>query len=372
MTDAVVADNLHKHFGSVHAARGITLTVPKGARFGLIGQNGAGKTTFIKMLLGISRHDEGRIAVLGGSPEDVSVRRRIGYLPERLAIPPSFTALSFLDSVARFKGLSAAQRQSESKDLLQMVGLEETAWKRKTGGYSKGMRQRTGLAAALVGRPELLILDEPTDGIDPMGRRQIRDVILDFARGGSTIFLNSHLLAETERVCDHVAVLHQGAVVVAGALSVLQRKDSFKVVFVAGDHRADVTSAAAALGFIEDEAVGEGRDDRVVTRFTGTDARALSAALKVAIDKGLVLTEVANTLWKLQRADQLADLDPQQLLADARDLVDRVEADRHLQAEALALACHHHHPVYDCLYLALARREAATLISMDRRLQKLA
>jgi ABC-2 type transport system ATP-binding protein len=303
MTDAVVADNLQKHFGSVHAARGITLTVPKGARFGLIGQNGAGKTTFIKMLLGICRHDEGQIRVLGGSPEEVSVRRRIGYLPERLAIPASFSALSFLDSVARFKGLSAAQRQSECKDLLQMVGLEEVAWKRKTGGYSKGMRQRTGLAAALIGRPELLILDEPTDGIDPMGRRQIRDVILEFAKGGSTIFLNSHLLAETERVCDHVAVLHQGAVVVAGALSVLQRKDSFKVVFVAdGGERGAVVNAAAALGFVEEKDAGDVivRDDRVVTRFTGTDARALSTALKMAIDKGLIVTELAPDLVELE------------------------------------------------------------------------
>jgi ABC-2 type transport system ATP-binding protein len=305
MTDAVVATNLQKHFGSVHAARGITLTVPAGARFGLIGQNGAGKTTFIKMLLGICRHDEGGIQVLGGSPEEVGVRRRIGYLPERLAIPPSFSALSFLDSVARFKGLSAAQRSSESKDLLHMVGLEEAAWKRKTGGYSKGMRQRTGLAAALVGKPELLILDEPTDGIDPMGRRQIRDVILEFAKGGSTIFLNSHLLAETERVCDHVAVLHQGAVVVSGALSVLQRKDSFRVVFVANSaksDRMDVVAAAAAAGFVEDAdpntvAV---KDDRVVTRFTGTDARALSQALQMAIGKGLVVTEVAPDLVELE------------------------------------------------------------------------
>jgi ABC-2 type transport system ATP-binding protein len=284
----------------VQAVRGISLKVPSGARFGLIGQNGAGKTTFIKMLLGICRHDEGTINVLGADPEDVAVRRRIGYLPERLAIPPSFSALAFLDSVARYKGIPAAQRQSECRDLLQRVGLEEVAWNRKTGGYSKGMRQRTGLAAALVGRPDLLVLDEPTDGIDPMGRRQIRDVILEAAKGGATLFLNSHLLQETEKVCDHVAVLHQGQVVVSGALSVLQRKDSFRVVF---RHSPTSQQTATGFGFVVDDAdATQGLHDgeRLVTRFTGTDAAALSLALGRAIAADLVVIEVAPELVELE------------------------------------------------------------------------
>ena len=303
--DAVSATGLTKRFGGVQAVRGISLTVPAGARFGLIGQNGAGKTTFIKMMLGICRHDEGSIRVLGSDPEDVSVRRRIGYLPERLAIPPSFSALAFLDSVARYKGIAAERRRGECRDLLQLVGLEESAWDRKTGGYSKGMRQRTGLAAALVGKPDLLVLDEPTDGIDPMGRRQIRDVILDVAKGGATLFLNSHLLQETEKVCDHVAVLHQGQVVVAGALSVLQRKDSFRVAFRRPDAAA-LVAVANEQGFVVDDS--HERDaghhhhdaDRLVTRFTGTDAGALSQALARAIGAGLVVIEVAPELVELE------------------------------------------------------------------------
>jgi ABC-2 type transport system ATP-binding protein len=303
MTEAVVAENLQKRFGGVHAVRGITVTVPKGARFGLIGQNGAGKTTFIKMLLGITRHDEGTVTVLGGDPEDPAVRRRIGYLPERLAIPPSFSALSFLDSVARYKGLTSSQRLTECKDLLRQVGLEESAWTRKTGGYSKGMRQRTGLAAALVGQPELLILDEPTDGIDPVGRRQIRDVILDAARAGATVFLNSHLLAETEKVCDHVAVLHQGQVVKSGPLSVLQRKDSFRVVFAASVTDAAAVEKAQAYGFVVDHERHDGHhgpDERLVTRFSGTDAAALSRGLARALHDGLVVVEVAPELVELE------------------------------------------------------------------------
>lgn len=308
MTDAVVATGLKKRFGGVHAVRGITVTVPKGARFGLIGQNGAGKTTFIKMVLGITRHDEGSVTVLGGDPEDPGIRRRIGYLPERLAIPPSFSALSFLDSVARYKGLSSTTRLSECKDLLLQVGLEEAAWTRKTGGYSKGMRQRTGLAAALVGRPELLILDEPTDGIDPVGRKQIRDVILDVAKAGATVFLNSHLLGETEKVCDHVAVLHRGQVVTSGALSVLQRKDSFRVVFSLPEGSpAPLLEKAAAFGFIVDDKDGAGGDSavdtvtgRLRTRFSGTDATALSRALARALHDGLIVVELAPELVELE------------------------------------------------------------------------
>ena len=294
MSDAVSARGLRKRFGNVVACDGIDLVVPTGARFGLIGQNGAGKTTFIKMLLGLTRADEGDVSVFGGDPDDVAVRRRVGYLPERLTIPPSFTALSFLESVSRIKGIPAARATSEAKDLLSRVGLDESAWKRATGGFSKGMRQRTGLAAALVGAPALLVLDEPTDGIDPLGRRQIRDVILDAAKAGATVFLNSHLLAETERVCDHVAVLHKGRVVRSGALSALQRKDAYKVTF---QKTADVVSVAEKHGF------KFGEDDPgefVVSSFAGHDASALSKALHGAIGDGLIVVGVAPELVELE------------------------------------------------------------------------
>jgi ABC-2 type transport system ATP-binding protein len=301
---AIVARGLKKRFGATAAVDGIDVVVPKGARFGLIGQNGAGKTTFIKLLLGICRKDDGDVVVLGGDPDDVAVRRRIGYLPERLAIPPSFSALAFLDGVARIKGIPAARRRAEVRDALALVGLEEAAWGRGTGGYSKGMRQRTGLAAALLGQPDLLVLDEPTDGIDPIGRRQIRDVILDAGKRGATIFLNSHLLAETERVCDHVAVLHKGRVVKAGALSVLRRTDAFRVVFARGltasdDTGLDAAARAAAAGFVlrNDVAV---TDETFATTFSGTDAAALSKALQAALAQGLVVVEVAPELVDLE------------------------------------------------------------------------
>jgi ABC-2 type transport system ATP-binding protein len=200
------------------ALRGLTLAVPRGAAFGLIGPNGAGKTTFIKILLGVVRPTAGEVEVLGGHPEDVEVRARIGYLPERLHLPAALMARAFLRSVATLKRV--APSDAELRVLLERVGLKDGS--QRIGGFSKGMRQRLGLAAALLGQPELLVLDEPTDGIDPVGRVEVRRLLLEEKQRGATILLNSHLLAETERVCDRVGVLKQGRLELEGALDTLR------------------------------------------------------------------------------------------------------------------------------------------------------
>lgn len=210
--NAIEVSALHKSFGKVHALRGVDLTVPRGACMGLIGPNGAGKTTLIKAVLGILFPTSGNLTVLGSDPSKAGVRRRIGYLPERLELPPAYTPLTFLRSVASFKGVKTSRETGELKSLLETVGLDEGAWNRKCGLFSKGMKQRTGLAAALLGNPELLILDEPTDGIDPIGRAEVRQAILAAKKRGATILLNSHLLAETEKICDSVAMMNDGAV----------------------------------------------------------------------------------------------------------------------------------------------------------------
>ena len=293
MSFALRARGVEKRFGSVRAVSGLDLEVPLGACFGLIGENGAGKTTFIKMVLGITHPNAGELSVLGGSPSDVSLRRQIGYLPERLQIPESFSALRFLASVGRAKHLARADILAESRRVLELVALEPAAWKRATGGFSKGMRQRTGLAAALMGRPKLLVLDEPTDGIDPLGRAQIRDLIAAAVREGTTVFLNSHLLAETEKICDHVAVLSQGRVVTRGALDVLKRKDAFRVRFKKAE--GDVDKALAA-GFTATDDLGESR----VYKLQGNSPEALSAALAQALAAGLVVLEVMPELKDLE------------------------------------------------------------------------
>ena len=303
MDAAIRAHNLSKSFGAVNAVRGVDLEVPVGATYGLIGENGAGKTTFIKLLLGICRPTSGEVRIFDTQPDDVSARRRIGYLPERLTLPPSFSAQQFLASVGRMKGLSRDALRQEIPRRLEAVGLESTAWKRKCATFSKGMRQRTGLAAALMGSPDLLILDEPTDGIDPMGRAQIRQVIQDAARAGATIFLNSHLLAETERICDSVAILSKGRVRKAGPMRALRDENSHRVVFVP---KEGLAQAARQAGFVPDS---EGTPDHAVFRMEHADPALLSSALLALLSSGYQIVEVTPQLRDLESvlADALTE-----------------------------------------------------------------
>ena len=257
------------------ALRGVDLEIPKGSAFGLIGPNGAGKTTFIKLLLGIVEADAGEVSVLGGSPHDPKVRARIGYLPERLHLPGAWKPLEFLSSVASLKSLST--REPEHRKLLERVGLTEAVG-RKIGGFSKGMKQRLGLAAALLGAPELLVLDEPTDGIDPLGRVEVRNLLSEELARGATLFLNSHLLSETERICNRIAVLGQGKVLREGPLTELRTQGAgWRVRFSGG------AEAITQAGF---HALEDGS-----FRFEG-EAAALNAALDRARAGGALLVEL--------------------------------------------------------------------------------
>ncbi|MDC0707878.1 ABC transporter ATP-binding protein [Stigmatella sp. ncwal1] len=261
------------------ALRGVDLTVPEGCAFGLIGPNGAGKTTFIKSILGIVQPTAGTVRVLGGSPEDPRIRARIGYLPERLHLPGAWTALAFLRTVAQLKGLPPDPAQN--KRLLERVGLAE-AEGRRIGGYSKGMRQRLGLAAALLGAPSLLVLDEPTDGIDPLGRVEVRGILQEEVRRGTTLFLNSHLLAETERVCARVAILAQGRVLREGRLEELTRhRPQWIARFSPGHDEA----ALEAAGFRRGGTAG-------LYHLEAEDPAVLNAALDKARGAGALLVEL--------------------------------------------------------------------------------
>lgn len=283
--DALSVKGLRKTYGRPfrragnEALRGVDLRVPRGSAFGLIGPNGAGKTTFIKSILGIVRPTAGEVQVLGGSPEDPRIRARIGYLPERLHLPGAWTATAFLGTVRTLKGL--APDAAGSARLLSRVGLSEAAG-RRIGGYSKGMRQRLGLAAALLGEPELLVLDEPTDGIDPMGRVEVRRILQEEVRRGATLFLNSHLLAETERICDHVAVLADGRILRQGRLEELARASSrWSVRFAPGADAA----ALGALGFLP-------AGPPLCFQLEAPDAAALNAVLERARAAGALLVEL--------------------------------------------------------------------------------
>lgn len=193
-----------------NALKGIDLAVKRGEVFGLLGPNGAGKTTLIKILLGIVKSTGGQAFLLGEPAGTKSARRRIGYLPENLSFPSHQTAKRAMEFFGRLSSVPESVIKEKSSQLLEMVGLagREKELVRK---YSKGMRQRLGLAQAMLHDPELLILDEPTDGLDPVGRSQIRKLINDLRDQGKTVFLNSHILQEVELVCDRVAILAGGA-----------------------------------------------------------------------------------------------------------------------------------------------------------------
>src|SRR5581483_6529094 len=199
----------------VRAVNGISLNVRRGATYGFLGPNGAGKTTFVKMLLSAVHPTSGSARVFGKPVSEPEARRSIGYLPENHRFPTYFTGSGMLDFYAALSGVSAADRKRRIPELLDRVGLDRWGDVR-VGKYSKGMLQRLGLAQALMHSPQLLILDEPSDGVDPVGRRDIREILGALEEKGVTIFINSHLLVEVELFCKEVAILHRGKVAVTG------------------------------------------------------------------------------------------------------------------------------------------------------------
>lgn len=200
------------------ALKRVTFQVPKGEVFGLLGPNGAGKTTFIKILLGIIRRTDGRATLLGFPAGSRAARKRVGYLPEHLRIPPHMTAYTALECFGNLSNVPNRVIREKRDELLELVGLRERA-RDRCRQYSKGMLQRLGLAQALLHDPDLLILDEPTDGLDPGARAEVRNIIEKLAGRGVTIFLNSHLLHEVELICNQVAILNRGVLRYCGSVS---------------------------------------------------------------------------------------------------------------------------------------------------------
>jgi ABC-2 type transport system ATP-binding protein len=204
----------------VHALHPLDLTVEEGEIFGLLGPNGAGKTTLVKLLLGVVHPTAGEASLFGRSIREPEARRPVGFLPENHRFPEFLTARETLRVYARLAGVPEPERGPRADALLDRVRLTEAA-DRRVRTYSKGMMQRLGLAQALMGRPRLVFLDEPTDGVDPVGRREIRDLLLELRAQGTTLFLNSHLLSEIERVCTRVAILKDGRLVREGTVEAL-------------------------------------------------------------------------------------------------------------------------------------------------------
>lgn len=220
MSYAIQTENLGKRFRNFDAVRNLDLNVPQGTVFGFLGPNGAGKTTTIMMLLGNVRPTSGHGTLLGNPLGHVATRRHVGFLPEKFQFHDFLTATEFLHLHGKLAGMNSIERERRVPEVLERVGLADRA-KSKIREFSKGMQQRVGLAQAILHDPELVILDEPTSALDPIGRRQVRDIVLELRKEGKTVLLNSHLLSEIEMTCDQVAIIKRGEVATQGTIEEL-------------------------------------------------------------------------------------------------------------------------------------------------------
>jgi ABC-2 type transport system ATP-binding protein len=237
VSDAVWCSGLRKRYGRQTAVADVSFAVGRGEVVGLLGPNGAGKTSVIKMLLGLVRPDAGEVMLLGRPSRDPQSRAAVGYLPELFRYQQWLTAREVLALHTRLAGVDVPA--DERHERLAAVGLADRAGDR-VGGFSKGMQQRLGIAVALVARPQLVILDEPTSALDPLGRADVRDLVLSLRDSGVTVLLNSHLIGEVERVCDRVVILDKGRVAASGTLDELlgQRELRLELTDVSPDASA--------------------------------------------------------------------------------------------------------------------------------------
>jgi ABC-2 type transport system ATP-binding protein len=246
---AIETTELSKQYGSTTALAGLTMRVERGEVFGFLGPNGAGKTTAVKLLLGLARPTGGSGQLLGSPLGDRSARRRVGYLPELFRYQPWMRARDVLRLHCQLAGLDRGRWRDEIESALEVVGLHDRAAD-LVGRFSKGMQQRLGLGVALLGRPELVFLDEPTSALDPVGRVDVRSIITTARDHGTTVFLNSHLLTEVERVCDRVAIVDRGRIVAQGRIDELLGESGVRLRVTGVD---DVDGRLARFGPITRE-----------------------------------------------------------------------------------------------------------------------
>ncbi len=303
MTAILSAEGLAKTFRTpfsrreVRALDGLDLSVAAGEVFGLLGPNGAGKTTTVKILLGLTHPTSGKAELFGLPVSDPESRRRVGYLPEGHRYPGYLTARQTLSIFGRMSGVAEGELKGRIPELLARVRLSDWA-DVKVKKFSKGMTQRLGLASALVHRPDLLLLDEPTDGVDPVGRREIRDLLREEAARGVAILLNSHLLSEIEMTCDRVAVLRKGKAVATGRIADLTAQ-GFTYRF------AGTGVDEALLGAFRETGASAERVNGHV-KLTARDAQHLNALVDAARARGVLVTELTPVRSSLE--DVFVDL----------------------------------------------------------------
>lgn len=266
----------------IESLKDCSLTVYQGETFGLLGPNGAGKTTLLKTLLGIIRPTSGKGVLLGKPIGDRSVKQQVGYLPENAYLYDYLTAWEFLEFTAGLFKIPAAKQKKKIVELLDLVGLAKTtARKKKIKQYSKGMRQRVGMAQALINDPDIVFLDEPMSGLDPMGRYRMREIVLSLKRQGKTIFFNSHILADVEQICDRIALLALGELICQGSLHELLGNGDVYQVVVRGADSQSLTPWIQNLTWEHDRWYGElkGEPEQFLNYLNEIDARLISLHL---------------------------------------------------------------------------------------------
>jgi ABC-2 type transport system ATP-binding protein len=291
---------LHKEFRlglmrrRVAAVRGVSFEVERGDIFGFLGPNGAGKTTTIKMLTGLIAPTGGSATIFGTRVPSPESMKRVGFLPENPYVYPYLTPTEFVELCARLSGLSRRAARARTRAVLEQVGVLYAA-DRPVRRLSKGMLQRTGLAAALVADPELLILDEPMSGLDPVGRKEVRDLIVDERRRGRTIFFSTHILSDVETLCDRVTILRRGEVVVSGRLHELLNRDARRTDIVLANASDELEREYAAAGHAPRRAA-----ERLVVSAEG------EAAVRVVLERALAAG--ASVVEVTPRTETLEDL----------------------------------------------------------------
>jgi Cu-processing system ATP-binding protein len=242
MTSTLTISQLTKRYGDLAALDGVSLTVAPGERVALLGHNGAGKSTLMKIVLGLIPMTSGQISICNVAPGSIAARRAVAYLPENVAFHPALTGLEQIRHYLTLRGESP----SLAMGLLEKVGLAQAA-RRRIGTYSKGMRQRVGLAQALIGHPRLLVLDEPTSGLDPVSRREFYALLDDLAAHGASILLSSHALTEVEARTDRIVILSKGRLVAEGSLADLRRRADLPVTLHVTARNGYASAIAASL-----------------------------------------------------------------------------------------------------------------------------
>lgn len=298
--NAIEASGLTKIYSStfgkrkVEALTGLNLSIQGGMIFGLLGPNGAGKTTLIKLLLGITFPTGGNAKILGYNIDSYEFKNKIGYLPENHKYPSYLSGGNVLKFFGSLSGMSGAELDKKIDEMLQLVQLSK--WKKtKVKNYSKGMMQRLGLAQAMMNDPEIIFLDEPTDGVDPIGRKEIRDILIELKNKGKTIFLNSHLLSEVEMITDRVGILNKGKLLREGTVKELtEKKEEYKIA-IEGDGIYTLPSEFVLK-------INLKKMDKDYYSFKVDSTQELNNALDVLRNNGIIIKEMTqqkNTLEEM-------------------------------------------------------------------------